>query len=106
VHLDCSNGLTDSAEQISKPDKPFEEWNPPSIGEVNQFIRWVREHIDVDMDASNWDFRIGATMSVFEHYKEAIVALERAEQQSQTNWGLFFNLAMAHESEKNHCTAL
>jgi tetratricopeptide (TPR) repeat protein len=106
VPLHGSNGLADSAKQISKLDKLFEEWNPPSFAEVNQFIGWVKEHIDVEIDNSNWDFRIGATMAVFEHYKEAIVALEKAEQQFQTNWGLFSNLAMVHENEKNHRTAL
>jgi len=43
---------------------------------------------------------------VFEHYKEAIVALEKAKQQSQTNWSLVFHLARAHENQKDHRTAL
>jgi tetratricopeptide (TPR) repeat protein len=73
---------------------------------VDDFICWAKEHIDTDIDSSTWDYRVGATNIVFYHYKEAIVALEKAEQHSQTNWGLFFNLAKAHENEKNHRTAL
>jgi len=49
---------------------------------------------------------VGATYIVFQHYKEAIVALKKAEQHSPTNWGLFFNLAKAHENQKDYRTAL
>jgi len=98
--------LSDTDEQISKPDKPFEEWNLPPNADVEEYICWVKEHKDVDIDSSTWDYRIGATYMVFEHYKEAIVALESAKQQSLTSWGLFYNLAMAHENQKNHRTAL
>jgi tetratricopeptide (TPR) repeat protein len=106
VLLDRGERLANIAEQISTPDKPFEEWNPPSLGEVNKFICWAKDHIDIDIDNFTWDIRVGVTKIVFEHYKEAIVALEKAELKPQTNWGLFFNLAKAHENERNHRTAL
>jgi tetratricopeptide (TPR) repeat protein len=106
VLLDHGKGLADNAEQISKPDKPFDEWDPPSLAEVDKFICWAKEHIDIEIDSFTWDSRVGATNIVFGHYKEAIVALEKAEQHSQTHWGLFFNLANAHENEKNYRTAL
>ncbi|KAI4706158.1 hypothetical protein J4E89_009212 [Alternaria sp. Ai002NY15] len=91
---------------ISNPDKPFEEWNPPPNADVEEYIGWVKEHKNVDIDGSTWDYRVGATYIVFQHYKEAIVALEKAEQRCSTNWGLFYNLARAHENQKDHRTAL
>ncbi|KAG9192790.1 hypothetical protein G6011_11524 [Alternaria panax] len=111
----CSTGTTDRdylwisygiVAKIFEPEKPFEGWNTPSLAEMNKFICWAKEHMDVDVDSLTWDFRVGATSVVFEHYKEAIVALEKAAEHSQTNWGLFFNLALAHENEKNHRMAL
>ena len=96
----------DTDEQISKPDKPFEEWNLPPNADVEEYICWVKEHKNIDIESPTWDYRVGATYMVFEHYKEAIVALERANQQSLTSWGLFYNLAMAHKHQKNHRTAL
>jgi tetratricopeptide (TPR) repeat protein len=91
---------------MSKPDKPFKQENPPSLAEVDNFICWAKKHIHIEIDNFTWDYRVGATYCVLEHYKEAIVALEKAERHSQTNWGLLFNLASAHENEKNHRTAL
>jgi tetratricopeptide (TPR) repeat protein len=91
---------------MSQPNKPFEEGSPPSLTEVDKFICWAKEHLDIDIDSFTWDFRVGATYSVFDHYKEAIVALENAHRHSQTNWGLLFNLAAAHENEKNYLIAL
>ncbi|KAL1604075.1 hypothetical protein SLS60_005667 [Paraconiothyrium brasiliense] len=98
--------LADSSEQMSKPDKPFEEWSPPSLAETNKFICWAKEHIEIEIDSSTWDFRVGATHSVFEHYQAAIDALEKAEQHSHMSWGLSYNLAFAHKSEKNYRRAL
>ncbi|RMZ72447.1 Tetratricopeptide-like helical [Pyrenophora seminiperda CCB06] len=97
-----------NVEQILKPEKPFEEWSPPSLEELDEFFSWVKNHMDVTIDDFTWDFRVGATNGVFEHYKEAIIALEKAEQQLQTktNWSLLYNLAQAHEEEKNYRTAL
>ncbi|KAI4914274.1 uncharacterized protein J4E92_009688 [Alternaria infectoria] len=111
----CSTGTIDRdylwiswgiVAKISKPDKPFEERNLPPNAAIEEYICWVKEHKDIDIDSSTWDYRVGATYMVFEHYKEAIVALERVKQQSLTSWGLFFNLAIAHENQKNHRTAL
>ncbi|KAI4948494.1 hypothetical protein J4E91_005918 [Alternaria rosae] len=111
----CSTGTTDRdylwiswgiIAKISKPEKPFEEWKPPSNTEVDEYIVWVKKQKDINVDSAVWDYRVGATNVVFEHYKEAIAALEKAEKHSQTNWGLFFSLAEAHENEKNHRTAL
>ncbi|CAN9082306.1 unnamed protein product [Alternaria sp. RS040] len=99
-------GPADGSDKVSNPDKPFEEWNPPSLVETDKFICWAKEHTDTDIDSFTWDSRVGATYIVFEHFKEAIVALEKAEQHSQTSWGLLFNLAKAHESEKNYRTAI
>ncbi|KAI4649313.1 hypothetical protein J4E93_003629 [Alternaria ventricosa] len=98
--------LADDKNQIFKPDGPFEEWNPPSNADVEEYICWVKDHKNVDIDSSTWDYRVGATYIVFQHYKEAIVALEKAEQHSPTNWGLFFNLARAHENQKDYRMAL
>ncbi|KAI4666203.1 uncharacterized protein J4E88_010498 [Alternaria novae-zelandiae] len=111
----CATGTTDRdylwiswgiVAKISKPEKPFEEWKPPSNAEVNEYILWVKKQKDINVDSAVWDYRVGATNVVFEHYKEAITALEKAEKHSQTNWGLYFSLAEAHENEKNHRTAL
>lgn len=98
--------MADSDEQMFRPDESFEEWDPPSLAEVNKFICWAKEHINIDIDSFTWDLRVGATKIVFKHYKEAIAALEKAEQHSQTNWGLSFYLAKAHEKEKKHRKAL
>ena len=98
--------LADNKKQISKPERPFQEWNPPPNADVEEYICWVKEHKNFDIDSSTWDYRVGATHIVFQHYKEAIVALEKAEQYSPTNWGLFFNLARAHENQQDHRTAL
>jgi hypothetical protein len=106
VLLDRGRGLANNAGQISTPEKPFEEWHPPSLAEINKFICWAKEHIVIEIDSFTWDYRVGATMIVFEHYKEAIVALGKVEEQAQMNWGLSFNLATAHQNEKNHRTAL
>jgi tetratricopeptide (TPR) repeat protein len=106
VLLDPGRELADHAIQIDTPEKPFEEWNPPSLAEINKFICWAKEHIGTEIDSFTWDYRVGATMVVFEHYKQAIVALGKAEEYAQVSWGLFFNLATAHENEKNHSTAL
>jgi tetratricopeptide (TPR) repeat protein len=106
VLLDRGKGLADNSVQIYTPEKPFEEWHPPSLTEINKFICWAKEHIVIEIDNFTWDFRVGATLVVFEHYKEAIVALGKIEEHAQVNWSLFFNLATAHEKEKNHRTAL
>jgi tetratricopeptide (TPR) repeat protein len=98
--------LTDSGDQISEPGKPFDEWNPPSLAEIDKFICWAKDHVDIVIDSLTWNCCIGATYIVFEHHKEAIVTLEKAEAHSRTNWGLFFNLATAHVSQKNYRTAL
>ncbi|KAI4621972.1 hypothetical protein J4E80_004347 [Alternaria sp. BMP 0032] len=91
---------------IFNPDRPFEEWNPPSNADVEEYICWVKAHKNGDIDSSTWNYRVGATYIVFQHYKEAIVALKKAEEHSPTNWGLFFNLAKAHENQKDYRTAL
>jgi hypothetical protein len=98
--------LADTSEKMLTPEKPFEEWNPPSLAEVDKFISWVKEHTETNIDSFTWDYRVGAAYIGFEHHKEAIVALEKAEQNSQKSWGLYVNLARAHESEKNHRMAL
>jgi len=98
--------LANNKDQISKPDRPFEEWNPPPKADVEEYICWVKEHKNVDIDSSTWDYRVGATYIVFQHYKEAIVALEKAKPHSSTNWGLYLYLARAHEAQKDYRTAL
>ncbi|KAL1799853.1 hypothetical protein ACET3X_000195 [Alternaria dauci] len=114
-HWFTSAGITDRdyiwmsygiVAKIFDPDKPFEEWNPPPLPEVNKFVSWVKEHTDTEIDNFTWEYRVGAAYVAFEHHKEAIVALEAAEQHSQRSWGLLVNLARAHESEKNYRTAL
>ncbi|KAI4916179.1 hypothetical protein J4E85_010267 [Alternaria conjuncta] len=111
----CSTGTTDKdylwiswgiVAKLSKPDRPFEEWNPPSNAEIDEYIGWVKKHKQIEIDNSTWDYRVGATYLVFEHYKEAVIALEKAKQHPRSNWGLFFGLAKAHENEKNYRAAL
>ncbi|RAR11407.1 hypothetical protein DDE83_004553 [Stemphylium lycopersici] len=110
----CSNGTMDTDflwipygvfVKLSKPDEPFNETNPTLV-ELDKFICWAKEHIDIDPDSFTWDLRVGATHIVFQHYKEAIVRLNKVEKHFQNNWGLFYNLASAHASDKNHCSAL
>lgn len=90
---------------MSKPDEPFNETSP-SLAEADRYIRWAKEHIDIDPDSFTWEFRVGATHVVFQHHKEAIAGLEKVEKHFQNNWALLYNLASAHESDKNHCSAL
>ena len=104
--FDNARRLSDTDEHISKPEKSFEEWKPPSKAEVDEYISWVKKQKNINVDSPVWDYRVGATNIVFKHYKEAIAALEKAEKRSQTTWGLFFNLARARENAKNYRTAL
>ena len=106
MSLNNGKNLAHSDKQISKPDERFTELNLPPNREVEKYIRWVEEHKSIDIDSFTWYYRVGVTYITFEHYKEAIGALEKAEQHSSTNWDLFFKLAKAHENQKNHRLAL
>ncbi|KAH7393086.1 hypothetical protein BKA66DRAFT_567805 [Pyrenochaeta sp. MPI-SDFR-AT-0127] len=87
-------------------NREFDEDKPLSIAEIEGFIQWAKDRIDVDTSGPAWTFRVGATYSVTRHYKEALVKYKEAEPHLPNNWGLLMGMARTYENLKDYHSAL
>jgi tetratricopeptide (TPR) repeat protein len=85
--------------------KDFEEGEPVSLQEIDDFIKWAKAQ-PFEIADHIFAFRKGATYYAFEHDQEAVKAYEEAQQHPQAVWSVNYGLLLAYERLKDYPAAL